>query len=53
MGIGRAMAKLRDEQRRALRILGRHPDGCTESLMLAYGFTIDMLGELGAGGAPS
>jgi hypothetical protein len=44
------MAKLIDERRRALRLLGRHPDGCTEALMLAHGFTIDMLGELGAGG---
>jgi hypothetical protein len=45
-----AMANLNDEQRRALRLLARHPNGCTEAIMLAHGFTIDMLGELAAGG---
>jgi hypothetical protein len=44
------MPDLTDEQCRALRLLARYPDGCTEALMLAHGFTIDMLGELGAGG---
>ncbi len=43
------MLKLRDEQRRALRLLGRHPDGCTEALMLAHGFRLTMLAELAAG----
>jgi hypothetical protein len=35
------MERLTDERRRALRLLGRHPDGCTEALMMAHGFTID------------
>jgi hypothetical protein len=42
--------KLNDEQRRALQLLARSSNGCTEAIMLAHGFTIDMLGELGAGG---
>jgi hypothetical protein len=40
------MAKLTDEQRRALRILARSSNGCTEALMLAYRFTDDLLTEL-------
>jgi hypothetical protein len=44
------MEKLTDERRRALRLLARSPNGCTEALMLAYHFTIDMLGELAADG---
>jgi hypothetical protein len=40
------MAKLRDEQRRALRLLARHPTGCAESIMLAHGFSYDQLGAL-------
>jgi hypothetical protein len=32
------MAKLTDEQRRALRLLAGVPSGCTEALMLARGF---------------
>jgi hypothetical protein len=39
-----------DEPRRALRLLARCPNGCTEALMLAHGFTIDMLRALAAGG---
>lgn len=37
------MAKLCDEQLRALRLLARSPNGCTEALMLAHGFSIEML----------
>jgi hypothetical protein len=44
------MAKLTDEQRRALRLLARSPNGCTEALMLAYHFTTDMLAELAVDG---
>jgi hypothetical protein len=44
------MAKLSDEQRRALRLLARSPNGCAEALMLAYHFTIDMLTELAIDG---
>jgi len=49
-GILQPMAKLTDEEQRALELLARFPEGCTEALMLAHGFTIDMLGELGVGG---
>jgi hypothetical protein len=41
---------LTDEQRRALRLLARSPNGCPESLMLAYRFAIDMLAGLAADG---
>ncbi len=34
------------ERRRALRILTRSPDGCTEAILLAYGFKIEMLARL-------
>jgi hypothetical protein len=40
------MAKLTNEQRRALRILARSPNGCTEAILLAHGFEIAMLGKL-------
>jgi hypothetical protein len=45
---GRLMTNLNDEQRRALELLGRSPNGCTEALMLAHGFTIATLAELSA-----
>jgi hypothetical protein len=38
------MATLTDEQRRALRLLGRRPNGYTEAIMLAHGFEGAMLG---------
>jgi hypothetical protein len=34
------------EKRRALQLLARSPDGCTEALMMAYGFPIELLGDL-------
>jgi hypothetical protein len=37
---------LTDEQRRALRLLARSPNGCTEAIMLAHGFDLVMLGKL-------
>jgi hypothetical protein len=40
------MAKLTDEQRRALQLLARSPNGCTEALMMAHGFEGAMLGQL-------
>jgi hypothetical protein len=40
------MAKLSNEQRRALRVLARHPTGCAEATLLAYGFSLDLLGAL-------
>jgi hypothetical protein len=33
------MTELTDEERRALKLLARSPDGCTEALMMAHGFT--------------
>jgi hypothetical protein len=41
-----AMAKLSDEQRRALRILARHLDGCAEAVLLAEGFSVSQLAVL-------
>jgi hypothetical protein len=40
------MSKLSDEQRRALQLLARSPNGCTEALMMAHGFEGAMLGKL-------
>jgi hypothetical protein len=40
------MAKLSKEKRRALQLLARSPNGCTEALMMAYGFEVVMLGKL-------
>jgi hypothetical protein len=34
------------EQRRALRLLARSPHGTTEAMMLAHGFTIEILARL-------
>ena len=34
------MAALNDEQRRALRTLARHLDGCAEAVLLAEGFSV-------------
>jgi hypothetical protein len=44
------MANLTDEQRRALRLLARRPNGCTEALLMAHAFEIAMLGTLVLGG---
>jgi hypothetical protein len=44
------MANLTDEQRRALRLLARSPNGCTEALLMAHAFEIAMLGTLVLGG---
>jgi hypothetical protein len=41
---------LTDEQRRALALLARSPNGCTEALMMAHGFPLAMLGDLVMGG---
>ena len=50
------MAQLNDEQRRALRILARHLDGCAEAVLLAEGFSIGqvtfLVGEGLAGTGP-
>jgi hypothetical protein len=40
------MAKLTDEQKRALRILARSPNGCTEALLMPHGFELVFLGKL-------
>ncbi len=34
------------ERLRALRLIPRCPDGCTEAILLAHGFSIGMLAEL-------
>jgi hypothetical protein len=34
------------EQNRALRMLAGSPLGCTESVLLAHGFTVETLGRL-------
>jgi hypothetical protein len=38
------------ERLRALRLLARCPDGCTEALMMAYGFSVDFLAGLATDG---
>jgi hypothetical protein len=38
------------ERKRALRMLTRSPDGCTEAILLAHGFKIEMLAGLVLGG---
>jgi hypothetical protein len=37
------------EQNRALQLLARSSHGCTEAIMLAHGFTTDLLVDLVAG----
>jgi hypothetical protein len=44
------MAKLNDGHRRALELLARSPNGCTEAELLAYGFELATLGDLLFGG---
>ena len=41
-----AMAKLTNEHLRALLLLARSPNGCTEAMLMAHGFPIEMLEEL-------
>jgi hypothetical protein len=33
-------------RRRALELLAASPDGCTEAIMVAHGFTVDMMVKL-------
>jgi hypothetical protein len=40
------MSKLSEERRRALQVLARYPAGCAEAVLLAHGFSIDLLGTL-------
>jgi hypothetical protein len=40
------MLKLTTEHRRALAVLADSPEGCTEALMLAHGFTRGVLDDL-------
>ena len=35
------MAKLTDEQQRALRLLARSPNGCTKAVLMAHGCSIE------------
>jgi hypothetical protein len=41
---------LRPERRRALQLLTRSPNGRSEAIMLAYGFTLDVLSGLASDG---
>jgi hypothetical protein len=34
------------DRRRAIELLARSPDGMTEAMLLAHGFTVDMLADL-------
>jgi hypothetical protein len=36
-------SRRRTERRRALELLAASPDGCSEAIMLAHGFTVDFL----------
>jgi hypothetical protein len=40
------MAKLNDEELRALRTLARSPSGCAESVLMAHGFEVDQVANL-------
>jgi hypothetical protein len=40
------MAKLNDDQRRALKTLAHQKNGCAEAVLLADGFSIDQLAGL-------
>ena len=40
------MVRLPAEHRRALAVLASRPDGCTEALLLAHGFTRGLIAEL-------
>ena len=40
------MAKLSDEQLRALLLLARNSNGCSEALLMAHGFPTEMLEAL-------
>jgi hypothetical protein len=40
------MAKLSDEQLRALLLLARNPNGCSEALLMSHGFPTEMLEEM-------
>lgn len=40
------MAKLSGEQLRALLLLARSPNGCSEALLMAHGFPAEMLEEV-------
>jgi hypothetical protein len=45
LGLRDPMAKLTAERLRALLLLARNPNGCTEAMMMAHGFTTEMLEE--------
>ena len=38
--------RVTDEQRRALQVLARHPEGCIDAVLLADGFDVGMLAVL-------
>jgi hypothetical protein len=43
---GADAGKRNADRRRALKLLAASPDGCTEAIMLAHGFTADMLADM-------
>src|SRR5262249_50984579 len=49
----RGASKRNTERRRALELLAASPDGCTEAIILAHGFTTDFLVDLIRAGARS
>jgi hypothetical protein len=40
------MAQLTERERQALEVLAHYPDGCAEAVLLADGFTINLLSGL-------
>ena len=42
----RRASKRNAERRRALELLAASPDGCSEAIMLAHGFSVDFLTDL-------
>ena len=45
------MAPLNSERQGALRLLAKAPNGCTEALMLAQGFTVSIVAALVSDGS--
>jgi hypothetical protein len=50
LGRKKVPTKREADRRRALKLLAASPDGCTEAILLAHGFTGDMLAELARAG---
>jgi len=48
-----ARRRLKPDRRRVLELLAESRDGCTEAIMIAHGFTIPQMVELGRSGLAS